>query len=135
MEQNREMNVDAGNQSENTLDDSDAWKLEAEAVINDVKVGVKDICVSQHLTSTSTKIYLNVTTLENDRLCIELTARGFKVVGKEYDMTDEPEETFFETPNSLLSGRSALFREAFSASLIEKLTQLQRENVDLEESD
>lgn len=106
---------------ENVLGDMESWRKEAGAVINDIQCGVREVSISEHLDGSSHRIYVNVTTLENDQWCIELTMRGFRVVGRSYDSTNEPEDTYYETPYSLLGSKSPLFQQAFANALLKKL--------------
>lgn len=103
----------------------DNWIEEANSVINDIKGHVTNIQISQTLENTNQKVYLNVITLENKKFCIELSARGFRVVGKNFDENLLDEENYFETPYSLLSSISPHFHESFSNALFNKLNALQ----------
>lgn len=60
--------------------DKDQWKLEAQAIINDVKQHVMDIKVSEKLQNSNQFFYLNLITLENLKFCIELSNAGFTIV-------------------------------------------------------
>lgn len=110
--------------SQTPLNDRLAWRKEAEAVIHDVKVGVREIAVSEALRSDDARIFLNVRTLEGDALCVELTTNGFRVVGRAYDVNDIDDGPCYETPYALLERCSPMFRKAFSESLSEKLGEL-----------
>lgn len=104
--------------------DEEHWRVEAQAVINDVKMHVQDIAVSDRLTSTNKLIYLNLTTLEGLQFCVELSAAGFTIVGKQYDNLSNTDNQRFETPYSLLECVSPRYRESFGLSLLNKLKEL-----------
>lgn len=55
------------------------FKVEAEAVIEDIGFTVKSISVSRKLPSSRECVYLNVLTEECKSLCIELSVLGFRV--------------------------------------------------------
>ncbi|XP_018333214.1 GSK3-beta interaction protein-like [Agrilus planipennis] len=106
--------------------DSESWKLEAEAVIGDIKDHVNEIKICDKLASTNQTIFFNIETLEGNKVCVELSSFGFRVVGSNYDATDlsDNQTECFETPYSLLSSISAGFANSFGNSLAEKLNTL-----------
>ena len=55
------------------------FKVEAEAVIEDIGFTVKSISVSRKFPSSRECVYLNVLTKECKSLCIELSVLGFRV--------------------------------------------------------
>ncbi|KAK7792876.1 hypothetical protein R5R35_000430 [Gryllus longicercus] len=110
----------------------DNWKTEAEGVINDVKAHVKDIHVSPKLHSNNKYVYLNILTLEDIKLCVELSGRGFRIVGLDFDARSQPGDTYYETPYSVLDSVSALYRNSFGSSLIAKLKELKEDSLDQE---
>lgn len=105
--------------------DEEQWRLEAQAVINDVKKHVQELKVSEQLISTNRAIYLNLITLEGLRFCVELSASGFAIVGNRHDDTSNTSNERFETPYSLLDFVSPRYRESFGNSLLDKLKKLQ----------
>lgn len=107
--------------SERVLD-SEGWKEEAQAVINDVKDHVKTIEVSQSLANSNSRIYLNVETLEGNKFTFELTVQGFKFCGEGFDRNDWANNDYYETPYALLNSVSPRFKEAFMDVLFRKLT-------------
>lgn len=108
--------------------DEEQWRLEAQAVINDVKKHVQDLRVSERLISTNRVIYLNLTTLEDLRFCVELSAAGFAIVGNRHDDTSNSSDERFETPYSLLDFVSPRYRNSFGNSLLDKLKELKELN-------
>lgn len=101
--------------------DEEQWKLEAQAVVNDVKQHVKHIEVSKKLRSSNQFIYLNITTLENLNFCIELSAAGFAIVGNQFDDKSNDDGERYETPYSLLNVVSPCYRNSFGNSLLDRL--------------
>ncbi|KZC09929.1 PREDICTED: GSK3-beta interaction protein isoform X1 [Dufourea novaeangliae] len=114
-------------EAEDKVLDEEQWKLEAQAVINDVKQHVTDIKLSEKLQSTNQFIYLNLTTLEELNFCIELSAAGFTIVGNQHDDTSNAGNEHFETPYSLLDSVSPQYRSSFGSSLFAKLKKLSDE--------
>lgn len=64
------------------------WEDEARGVISDVSQHVKEILISSAIQSSRSHIYLNLTTLEDQPHCIELSAAGFRVIAKRQVPTD-----------------------------------------------
>ncbi|XP_018345494.1 PREDICTED: GSK3-beta interaction protein [Trachymyrmex septentrionalis] len=104
--------------------DAEQWRLEAQAVINDVKKHVQDLRMSERLTSTNQIIYLNLITLEGLRFCVELSAAGFAIVGNRHDDTSNASNERFETPYGLLNFVSPQYRNSFGNALLDKLKEL-----------
>ncbi len=66
-------------------DDHDDQKLctrEAEAAEKECAFGVREIRISEAMPYGDSIAYLNLTTLEGERFCVEITAAGFKPVGR-----------------------------------------------------
>ena len=55
--------------------------LEAEAAVAETAFGVRDIRIAEGLPFSETLAYLNLTTLEGEKLCVEISAAGFRPVG------------------------------------------------------
>lgn len=55
------------------------FRLEAEAVIKDIGFAVKSISISNKLPASRECVYLNVSTKESKRFCVELSVLGFLV--------------------------------------------------------
>lgn len=110
--------------SENVLD-SENWKIEAQAIINDIKGHVKKIEISEKLESTDRSIYFNLYTIEEQIFCVELSAQGFKIVGYNYDEVNNTiSDKYYETPYALLNDISVKFKDSFANALLEKLQHL-----------
>jgi len=101
---------------------ADNWKIEANSVIKDIEKYVKDVQTAE---GTNQFVYLNITTIEGNNYCVELSANGFRVVGKTYNLKDDTNEEYFETPYSLLHKISQSFCQSFSNDLSAKLNNLQ----------
>lgn len=110
--------------SEQVLD-KETWPQEAEAAINDIRKHVKTANISPQLKSNQ-RIYINLTTLESTDYCIEMSASGFRVVGRKYDDTSLAtiENMNYETPYALLNSISQKYRESFGGELMNKLLDL-----------
>ncbi|XP_016959528.1 GSK3-beta interaction protein [Drosophila biarmipes] len=127
---------------------------EANAIINDVKAHVAEICVSSKLASDATQIYLNIRTIESATCCVQVTNRGFKIVSSQYDTIDEnarirallregqdqgneneEQEEIFETPYALLDKISPRYVESFGNQLCQQLRQLQQMRTQFYEED
>ena len=104
----------------------DEWRVEALAIIRDVQDHVEEMKLACIPTCTDKEqtVYLNLTTRERDQYCVELTAQGFRVVGRNYDSKDLTTGVYFETPYALLDNLSPMYRQAFGDSLAQKLAQL-----------
>ncbi|XP_033230646.1 uncharacterized protein LOC117181786 [Belonocnema kinseyi] len=111
-------------EGENRVLDAEQWRLEAQAVIDDVKNHVRSFTVSEKLQSTNRCVYLNLTTLEDLKFCIELSGNGFSILGKQHDDTSDKGDEYFETPYSLLNFLSPQYRDSFANCLLDKLNQL-----------
>ncbi|KAL2718242.1 GSK3-beta interaction protein [Vespula squamosa] len=88
--------------NEDKILDEEQWKLEAQAVINDIKNHVNDVKLS-------------------DRLC------SFTIVGNKHDDASNKGNQYFETPYSLLNSTSPQYRDSFGNLLLEKLKELSQE--------
>ncbi|KAH8357560.1 GSK3-beta interaction protein [Drosophila serrata] len=134
---------------------------EANAIINDVKAHVAEICISSKLASDATQIFLNIRTIESATCCVQVTSRGFKIVSSQYDTIDEDkrisallrngggsnsdiqgggddddeEEEIFETPYALLDKISPRYVESFGNQLCQQLRQLQQMRTEFHEED
>ncbi|CAK1546919.1 unnamed protein product [Leptosia nina] len=115
--------------SEQVLD-KETWPQEAEAALNDIRKHVKAACVSTALKNTNQRVYLNLTTLEDLKYCIEMSAAGFRVVGRKYDDIGLAtiENMNYETPYALLNSISQKYRESFGGELMNKLLDLAKKN-------
>jgi hypothetical protein len=106
--------------------DEDTWPLEAESAINDIRKHVKSANISQQLKNSNQRIFINLTTLEESEYCVEMSAAGFRVVGRKYDDTALSiiENMNYETPYALLNSISQKYRESFGGELMNRLLDL-----------
>lgn len=114
----------AGHDHDERVLNGEEWQVEALAVIHDVKDHVFEIEIADRSVNNDQIIHLNLTTIEKQCYCIELTAQGFRVVGREYNQTNLSSDDYFETPYALLDKLSPMYRQAFGASLVSKLLLL-----------
>lgn len=110
---------------EHLLFSREQWHKEAEAVIKDIRSGVQEAKIANSPRSSDSSTYINITTFENNKYCIELSGRGFRVVGRDYDCDTQPETTWYETPYALMNHLSSAFHEHFGKCLIAKLQAMQ----------
>ncbi|XP_011499853.1 PREDICTED: GSK3-beta interaction protein [Ceratosolen solmsi marchali] len=117
---------------EKRIFDAEQWRLEAQAVINDIRYHVHHIkiCDDTVLTSNKRSIYLNLTTLEHFKFCIRLSPQGFSIVSNEHNYAsktnqdDDSNFEYFETIYSLLDSVSPEYRNSFGKSLLDRLNLL-----------
>jgi hypothetical protein len=108
-------------------------ELEAIAAVHELQFAVKDIFVSELLPRTSELIFLNVTSLEGQAYCVELTMKGWRVTSLRHDCMNgdikniELHTKYFEAIYSLLDNVSPNYRDKFSEALSSKLKQLQQQ--------
>ena len=106
--------------------DAQQWLREAEDHIRDVQKHVKHAAVSSTLPSSNAGVHLNITTLEEENLCVQLSASGLCIVGHNFDDTNLEKNNcqMYETIHALLDSLSPKYRESFSSELQTKLLQL-----------
>lgn len=110
-------------------------ELEAIAAVHELQFVVKDIFVSELLPRTSELIFLNVTTLEGQAYCIELTVKGWRVTSLRHDCMNgdynrlDLHTRYFETIYSLMDNISASYRHKFHEALSAKLLLLAHEQL------
>lgn len=103
----------------------ETWPLEAEAALNDVRKHVKEAIVEPDLRSTNQKIYLKITTHEDEVYTVEMSASGFSVV-ECLNKSCITSERKYETLYALLDNISQKYRESFGEELTLKLRDLER---------
>ncbi|XP_064615812.1 GSK3-beta interaction protein-like [Liolophura sinensis] len=114
----------------------DTLKLEAEHLAQEVAYAVHDIQLSSVLGAFDDRVYINLTTKEKESFCVQLTAQGFKIVGKEYNKVDEKcckDNQCYETLYSLLDKVSPQYRVSFGNVLFQKLESLKSQQSDGED--
>lgn len=110
-----------------------ALELEAIGAVHELRFAVKDIFVSELLPRTSTLIFLNVTSVEGQPYCVELTCKGWRVTSLRHDCMNgdlaqlELHTRYFETVYSLMDAISPRYKEHFRRALCERLLDLQHQ--------
>lgn len=122
--------ISPGESSLNSLE------LEAIAAVHELQFAVKDIYVSEMLPRTSELIFLNVTTLEGQAYCVELTMKGWRVTSLRHDCMNgdinhlDLHVQYFETIYALMDRISPAYRLRFTDALMSKLAAIQAERHD-----
>ncbi|XP_058804708.1 GSK3-beta interaction protein [Phymastichus coffea] len=109
--------------------DADQWRVEAQAIIDDVRQHVRGLQISNEpaLRSSNRAIHLNLTTLEGLEFCVRLSPKGFSIIGNKHDcMTNADADNlqYFESIYGLLDSISPQYRNSFGNSLLDRLQQL-----------
>lgn len=101
---------------------------EAQRVVEEIKFGVEHAAVSDVLENSDSIAYMNIRTLEKEDWCVELTASGYLIVAKAFDVVDDElkEENLknvnrYETCEALMHQISAMFVKKFNTSVAERL--------------
>lgn len=111
-------------------------ELEAIAAVHELQFAVKDIYVSEMLPRTSELIFLNLTTLEGQAYCVELTMKGWRVTSHRHDCMNgdinnlDLHVQYFETIYALMDRISPAYRRRFTDALMSKLAAVQAERND-----
>ncbi|CAK1595756.1 unnamed protein product [Parnassius mnemosyne] len=107
--------------------DKETWPLEAEAALNDVRKHVREAIVAPEMKSTNQKIYLKITTYEDEVYIVEMSASGFNVVSSSSANRNKASDRKYETLYALLDNISHRYRESFGEELSSKLSDLERQ--------
>ncbi|KHN78239.1 GSK3-beta interaction protein [Toxocara canis] len=112
-------------------------ELEAIAAVHELSFAVQSISVSEMLPRTPELIFVNVTTIEGQPYCLELTMKGWRVTSLRHDCMQgdftrlELFTKYFDTLYELMDEISPGYRSRFSEKLAQKLRMLQAgEDVD-----
>eukprot|EP00118_Oscarella_pearsei_P026711 m.310326 g.310326 ORF g.310326 m.310326 type:complete len:138 (+) comp50903_c0_seq1:22-435(+) len=107
----------------------EAIAFEAKEVLKEIGFAVERVEISEQLPSEDTVTFLNLLTREKESYCIELSTKGYRVVGKAFDISEIPPEAsqYFETVYALLNRISPMYRDSFGTTLASKLAQIQSE--------
>ena len=102
---------------------------EAQRVVEEIKFGVKFAGIATILENSDSIAYINIRTLEDEDWCVELTASGYLIVAKAFDIVDDElkEENLknvnrYETCEALMHQISPMFVKKFNTSVAERLT-------------
>ncbi|ESO10749.1 hypothetical protein HELRODRAFT_152723, partial [Helobdella robusta] len=101
---------------------------EGEETVKEIQFGVKHAEMSKkHNTGNYEQVvYMNITSKEGNCYCVELSASGYRIVGRQYDnISGEDSTKYYETIYAFLDDVSPLYRVCFSDALAEKLKKLE----------
>lgn len=112
------------------------WKAEANAVIDDIRLFVNSIEVSDKQESSDMRIYFTIVTLEGHILEVMMDSSGFSVCDtnggygsrsnlEELSGTTNRKDRVYETINALLDDNSVEYRKAFAQALSTKINSLE----------
>jgi hypothetical protein len=75
--------------NEEVLEDEEhVLKIEAQEAVKEIRFAVQFVEMSSKLKHTQELVYFNMTTKENTKYCVELSAQGFRV--KKYTTAPHP---------------------------------------------
>ena len=97
---------------------------EAQLALNDLGDGiVAEKQLSKRLNNPSdiSTAYINIKSKANKEFCIELTQRGYRVVGRHFDEKNDASVNYYESLQALLTNESKSYVDSFAQSLQEKL--------------
>uniref|UniRef100_A0A8R1I481 DUF727 domain-containing protein n=1 Tax=Caenorhabditis japonica TaxID=281687 RepID=A0A8R1I481_CAEJA len=106
---------------------------EALAAVREHAFAVQSIGCSEMLPRTPELLFINLITLENHTNCIELTKKGWRVASNRNDCMNgdfrqlDIHTKYFDTLHSLLNEISPLYIKKFGEKLVEKLSELKKE--------
>uniref|UniRef100_A0A0R3RPJ1 DUF727 domain-containing protein n=1 Tax=Elaeophora elaphi TaxID=1147741 RepID=A0A0R3RPJ1_9BILA len=106
-------------------------ELEAVAAVHELSFAVKTISVSEILPRTPDLIFVNVTTVEGQPYCLELTLKGWRVTSLRHDCMQgdytrlDLFTVYYDTLYDLMDKLSPDYRNLFSEKLAQKLRMLQ----------
>ncbi|XP_070550632.1 GSK3-beta interaction protein-like [Ptychodera flava] len=110
--------------------------VEAEAAVQEVSFAVKSVEISETLPKKDEVVYLNLLTKEDEKYCVELSLKGFRVVGRSFNENgDTSNNKYFETIYALLDQVSPGYRLSFGEALVDKLAMLQQQTEDKEDEE
>lgn len=92
-------------------------------MIDDIKSHVRSAGISL-LDGTDEFIYFNLTTLEGEDYCVQMSKNGFLLADTSYDSSKMESGLYFETPYALLDTISPMYRESFANKLIDSLNSM-----------
>ncbi|CAI4222604.1 unnamed protein product [Auanema sp. JU1783] len=120
----------AGTNAPGSRGDS-SLELEAIAAVNEFSYAVQSISVSEMLPRTPDLIFVNVTTLEVQPYCLELTLKGWRIASLRTDCMIgdftrlEMFTKYYDSLYTLMDDISPGYRERFGETLARRLQQLE----------
>lgn len=112
-------------------------ELEAIAAVHQLSIAVQTISISEMLPRTPELIFVNVTTLEGQPYCLELTAKGWRVTSLRSDCMQgdftrmELFTKYYDSLYDLMEFISPNYKQRFSEKLEQRLRLLETEGDDL----
>jgi len=112
-------------------------ELEAIAAVHQLSFAVQSISVSEMLPRTPELIFVNVTTLEGQPYCLELTMKGWRVTSLRSDCMQgdftrmELFTKYYESLYDLMEVISPNYKQRFSEKLEQRLRLLETEGDEL----
>ncbi|UJR13553.1 hypothetical protein I4U23_000567 [Adineta vaga] len=103
---------------------------EAQLAINDVGDGIVAIKqLSKRLNNPDdiSTAYINIKSNKNKEFCIELSPKGYRIVGNQFDDKSQPSTVIYESLQALLTNESKSYVDSFAESLQQKLFAAQNE--------
>ncbi|VDN08151.1 unnamed protein product [Thelazia callipaeda] len=106
-------------------------ELEAIAAVHELSFAVQTISVSEILPRTPDLIFVNVTTVEGQPYCLELTLKGWRITSLRHDCMQgdytrmDLFTVYYDTLYDLMDKLSTGYRDYFNEKLSQKLRLLQ----------
>lgn len=104
-----------------SLEDVKLCTVEANAAAKEIAFAVASVIIPSNLPQTDMLSHLEIKTVENEQLLVEVSPKGFRIANREGDCK------YYDTPYALLSDISHGFRQKFSDKLISRLSELENE--------
>ncbi|XP_072045939.1 GSK3-beta interaction protein-like [Amphiura filiformis] len=124
------MAADDGGNMDSNFSEEKLMKIEAQAAVREISFAVEFVEISTKLPNTDERAYMNIRTKEGTKFCVELTVQGYRIVGSQFDNTDDTTDVsdsiFYETIYALLDQHSPKYRLTFGETLAGKLQCLQQ---------
>ena len=111
---------------------------EAQLAIDDVGSGivaVKELSKRLNDPSDITTAYINIKSNKNKEFCIELSPKGYRIVGNQFDDKSQPSAVYYESLQALLTNESKSYVDSFAESLQQKLFAAQQQKRDNDDDD
>ncbi|CAF1521403.1 unnamed protein product [Rotaria sp. Silwood1] len=124
------MNVRAGEQGD--------FLAEGQLAIDDVGDGIvakKELSKRLNNKNNMSIAYINIKTKSNKEYCIELSQKGYQIVGYHFDHNNQPSNIYYESLQALLTNESQSYVDNFAHSLQEKLFQTQHQLEQYQDND
>jgi hypothetical protein len=103
---------------------------EAQLALNDVGDGiVAEKQLSKRLNNPKdiSTGYINIRSNSDKEFCIELSQKGYRIIGNHFDDNSQSSNVYYESLQALLSNESKSYVNSFAHSLQEKLFAAQNE--------